>query len=315
MTTEDLQIRPYQPADDAPQVMQLMASSLGWTDDPFFEAFFRWKHQDGPWGPSPSWVSVTADGRIVGFRAMMRWQFTRGGTPVTAVRAVDTATDPSFRGRGIFRTLTLHAVEQLAAQGVDMVFNTPNEQSRPGYLKMGWHEVGQLPVRMVPTTPGKLMNLRGARTGADLRSIPTEVGVAAVDVIDRAVPVATAGRLHTQRSPEYLRWRYGLADLHYRAIAGPRGVVIFRLRRRGTAVECVVADLLVRDAQVARSAVRWLRHNSGADYLIGLASDPRPIGGIPIPGQGPMLTWRPLASSWRPELGDFAVSMGDIELF
>ncbi len=30
--------------------------------------------------------------------------------------------------------------------GVDVVFNTPNDQSRPGYLKMGWSEVGRVPV-------------------------------------------------------------------------------------------------------------------------------------------------------------------------
>ena len=63
-----------------------------------------------------------------------------------AVRAVDTATHPDFRGQGVFSALTLGALEELRSDGVAFVFNTPNERSRPGYLKMGWQPVGQVRV-------------------------------------------------------------------------------------------------------------------------------------------------------------------------
>ena len=45
----------------------------------------------------------------------------------------------------MFTKLTMHGLAAMQADGVDFVFNTPNSQSRPGYLKMGWREVGRLP--------------------------------------------------------------------------------------------------------------------------------------------------------------------------
>ena len=34
-----------------------------------------------------------------------------------------------------------------------------------------------------------------------------------------------------------------------------------------------------------------------------------------VPGQGPILTWRALAQTTRPPLGDWDLALGDIELF
>ena len=84
------------------------------------------------------------------FRVLMRWEFVEHGRVVHAVRAVDTATHPDYQGRGIFTRLTLHALDELRHE-IDFVFNTPNDQSRPGYLKMGWQVVGRLPTAVRPT--------------------------------------------------------------------------------------------------------------------------------------------------------------------
>jgi hypothetical protein len=39
--------------------------------------------------------------------------------------------------------LTRAAIEEVRDQA-QLIFNTPNEKSRPGYLKMGWKEVGRI---------------------------------------------------------------------------------------------------------------------------------------------------------------------------
>src|SRR5699024_2674537 len=128
----------------------LARETLGWGDDDRHRQLFRWKHDENEFGPSPRWVAVAGD-RVVGFRTMMRWRFRHPShRPLTAVRAVDTATAPDFQGRGIFRSLTMTAIEQLQEQHVDFVFNTPNDQSLPGYLKMGWTELGRPPVAVAP---------------------------------------------------------------------------------------------------------------------------------------------------------------------
>ena len=67
-----------------------------------------------------------------------------------AVRAVDTATDPGWRRRGLFSELTRQLVEEVRRDGTAFVFNTPGASSRPGYLKLGWQEVGRLPLLVRP---------------------------------------------------------------------------------------------------------------------------------------------------------------------
>ena len=107
------------------------------------------------------WVATDGD-KIVGLRAFMRWEFVRGGEVLHAVRAVDTATHPDYQGKGLFTAMTMHGLDVIKDDGIDFVFNTPNDKSRPGYLKMGWQEVGKLPVAIRVAGP------RAAREGGEI---------------------------------------------------------------------------------------------------------------------------------------------------
>ena len=57
---------------------------------------------------------------------------------------------------------------------------------------------------------------------------------------------------------------------------------------------------------------RMLRQ-TGADYAIGLRTGPD-SGLLPLLGQGPQLTTRPLAAS-PPAPGDWTLTLADVELF
>ena len=70
------------------------------------------------------------------------------------------------------------------------MFNTPNDQSRPGYLKMGWQLVGRLPVLARPRSPAALARLARARTPADKWSQPADAGLPVHDVLADPAPVA-----------------------------------------------------------------------------------------------------------------------------
>lgn len=318
-----MKIRPVTPADE-PEILGLLQSSLGWLADEDHKRFYRWKHVENPFGPSYGWVAVDG-GRVIGLRLFMRWEFQSGQKVLPAVRAVDTATHHDYRGRGIFRQLTLHGLEELQRDGVAFVFNTPNDQSRPGYLSMGWKEVGRLPVRVRPRSPSVLSRLLRARVPAELSSLPTDIGVSAGDVLaERAVAEQLADapqardpqRVATNRTAAYLAWRYGHEPLAYRALAPSgepdEGLVIVRLRRRGPTTEAVVADVLghVRSGQ---QATRELWH-AGTDHFIALAGTPGLPMALPVPRLGPLLTTRPLTSSAPTTVKAWNLSMGDIEL-
>jgi GNAT superfamily N-acetyltransferase len=64
----------------------------------------------------------------------------------SSTASFDTATHPDYQGRGIFTRLRTSSLETLRERGVAHVCNTPHEQTLPGHLKMGWQQVGKLPV-------------------------------------------------------------------------------------------------------------------------------------------------------------------------
>ncbi|WP_020378555.1 GNAT family N-acetyltransferase [Candidatus Microthrix parvicella] len=320
-------------ADDRPAIIELCRQSLGWKAGDPNEAFFEWKHDHNPFGPSPTWVAEDDNGTLVGLRTFLRWRFRRpDGTTINAVRAVDTATHPDWQGRGIFSRLTLGALDDLRDDGVDCVFNTPNDKSRPGYLKMGWHEVGKVPVSVRLTGLRSIPKLAGARTAAAMWSDESSVGLPADEVLaDRdgvealLTRIGNGSRISTDRTPEFLHWRYRFAALRYRAVSLGRGVedglVVFRVRRRGTATEATICEVLVPKGTSTRTAWKALK-GSGVDYLLkGSATQGRlhladaRQGFVPVPALGPILTWRPVAHPMVPTLDQLALGLGDIELF
>ena len=72
-------------------------------------------------------------------------------------------------------------------------------------------------------------------------------------------------------------------------------------------------EQLVPDRRTGAALVRRLLKESEADYAIGLRTGPS-AGLLPLPGQGPLLTTRPLAAS-PPSPGAWALTLGDVELF
>jgi GNAT superfamily N-acetyltransferase len=336
-TKPAIAVRPYAPGDEAALLELLRVTLGGGPTGRRPPEFFRWKHHENPFGSSLMLVAES-EGRLIGLRAFMRWRFEGGGSSFEAVRAVDTATHPDFQGMGVFSRLTLAALEALEDQ-VDLVFNTPNGASRPGYLKMGWREVGRVPIVVRVRRPLRLA--RGLR--APSGRLPAEPAVAAEPadrVLARTEPVegllATArsddGRLRTPRDLRYLRWRYGSAPLlGYRAVTEEtggalRGLAIFRVRPRGSAWESTVAEVLVPadDRDAARRLLRRVARAASVDHLT-LHAPPRTAtagtaagaGFLPAPG-GMALVVKPLRDGIRPDptgLRSWALSLGDLEVF
>jgi len=325
--TEPIEVR-RATLDDLPAILALARRTLGWSGGDADERFFRWKHLENPFGESPMWVA-TDGGSVVGFRTFMRWELSRrDGSRFRAVRAVDTATDPDHQGQGIFRRLTLHGLTELEDDDVALVFNTPNDKSLPGYLQMGWEIAGRAPVWVRPTTLASWWQLAGARTAASLLPIEMHVGERPADVMTDDLSLARlVGRLPehrgltTRRTPEYLRWRYGNEALRYRVVLHSStiddGFAVFHLRRRGRAVEATICDVLVpaETPSVEHELVGRIGELTRADYLLRVDARRRVRGFLPLPGVGPLVTFRGLDGREVPGRRDLAFTMGDLELF
>lgn len=228
MTSVDYSIQPL--SDEAlPAALALLDGALrpGHTRD-----WYQWKHVAAPAGPSWGWVAV-AGTSVIGVRLIMRWPLLVDGRGVVAARMVDTATCRAHRGSGVFRTLTLAALESLreAADPPRFVMNTPNAQSRPGYSRMGWTLLPPIPHAYHMIVP----RLRGPRVEEDF---PLEQW-----------PESDHPGIHTARSGSYMRWRYQLPPrgtyrwMRLRESQAPNGLV-YRVRSARGVRLLLVMELL-----------------------------------------------------------------------
>ena len=315
MQSEALVFRQAVP-EDRPAILRVAVRALGWQGDERDREFFAWKHDGNPFGVSPAWVATAGD-EIVGFRTFLRWELAQGPDRLRMARAVDTATDPDHQGKGIFRSLTQNAVAELTSAGFAGIFNTPNSQSRPGYLKMGWTELGRPALGARPRGLLAAVRMARSREPAAKWSESIRVGQPAADALSGSSLGTLLATLPppagwaTPRTPQYLRWRYGFHPLHYRAFEVRDGLAVFRVRRRGPSREIALCEWLAPDPD--RRALARLVQAAG-DYVVACGLDVA-HGLLPLPRQGPVMTWRPLSRATVPVLGDLALGLGDLELF
>lgn len=306
---------------DLPEIVALLKLSIGETLTPKTETYFSWKHEQNPFGRSKVLLWIE-NGKIVGLRAFMHWRWVSASQQILAVRAVDTATDPAFQGKGIFKKLTLQAVEECKAEGVHMVFNSPNPISMQGYLKMGWSEAGRLPLylgigSLLPRTYSDTFvnSIYDEYTVSNvLKTFPQDWSIKNTDTV-----------LYTPLDRQFLQWRYcdcPVAKYGAVAIPGKFGF-IFRIKKLKGFMELRICEAWTEDSaeaeKLARAAFKKLLTKlkpfviSSADTPLYLSGN-RKIGNFYGPlKKGPVITIRPLAmenlnnfaqfNNWQPSLG------------
>lgn len=307
--------------EDVPQIVALLRASLGEELLPKSELFWNWKHVKNPFGNSPLAVAIHND-KIVGVRAFMQWRWEGDGKSFRALRAVDTAVHPDYQGFGIFTKLTLGLIDTCRKEGFDLVFNTPNDKSRPGYLKMGWVAKGKLPIR--------IRFVAGIGRSSSMESLLTPVDSAVDLFFEKDFSAQAGGSLCTPVSKEYLLWRYhqvpgqqyfGWTDRNKSLL------VIVRVKKKKWASEIRIVGIISRrDGNEASSMSEFINtiRKGGPSYLSCTPHDDESVNAalsrnffLPALRLGPVVTIRKIpdtfdvdsfVAQWRP-------AMGDMELF
>ena len=164
--------------------------------------WYRWKHCEGPWGPSVGVAAVDRSGPI-GVRLLLPWRLRRGEASFTGHRATEAATVPRAQGRGVFTALNRWMMEEMRS---DLIFSTPNLNSRGGYLKLGWHEIARVPHRWE---------------------------VASRPFSDAVVTATSQDALRTDWDPDALQWRSDpRCGRTYQAVRADDAVLYYRVLRR-----------------------------------------------------------------------------------
>jgi len=225
---------------DIPAIVALLQLSLGESLIKKSSESWNYKHVDNPFGVSQVLLAFEGD-ILVGVRAFMKWQWQLGDEVWNAYRAVDTATHPDYQGKGIFKKLTLQALDEIKKEGETFVFNTPNNNSRPGYLKMGWQIIDAIELAVVPTILYAIpyfflkVKLENAISTAQLNQLCNTYNR---DLSEKKV-------IFTPKSSAYLKWRYEENPLQdYVIFSSNDCYTVFYIKRHGLFNELRVVETI-----------------------------------------------------------------------
>ena len=104
----------------------------------YTKEYWHWKYQMNPFGDSVGWIAVDNKTKnVIGVRILWKWLMQYNKKLVNCYQAVDTATHPLYQRKGVFSALIKEAIDYITINKF-LIFNFPNRNSLPGYLKFGW---------------------------------------------------------------------------------------------------------------------------------------------------------------------------------
>ncbi len=304
---------------DIPEIVEVLKASLGEDQLQLSEEVWRYKHINNPFGKSIVLVAIE-NGQIIGIRAFMRWQWQQGEKQFSALRAVDTATHPEHQGKGIFKKLTLKAVKLAGQNGDHFIFNTPNEKSRPGYLKMGWEQVGKINIGIKPS----LGFLKFKKPINDY-SISKQISQHEIDELCHKwiKNLTEKPRLFTPKTAEMLKWRYEENPLQaYEIIADSGYYLACYVKNKGRLKELRITECIFDQQTINLKEIKRIikvLEDKFKPHLISYSPKLLQLSGREG-NFGPVLTFNSLNlmdSDKRSfsKIENWNYSVGDLELF
>jgi GNAT superfamily N-acetyltransferase len=254
----ELQPVAYEPSrrDDVRELMEEVFGAVASAEE------FDWWHERNPAGRRV--FSVVLDGgRIAGASGMSFHRMVLGGEETEVAFALDAATHPDYRGRGLWSALELRNEEECARLGAPAVLGFTNPMAGPILVgKLGWRDLTWLRFWARPL-------LRRGVGRLPVGVEPLERFGPETDEVYRA---ARAGLpAHVVRTADHLNWRYLDSPRGYRAFVARRDgraegyAVLGHKRYEGREVG-TLADFLVRPG-AGRAARRLLRAAAGSVEL------------------------------------------------
>ncbi|HEV2974710.1 MAG TPA: GNAT family N-acetyltransferase [Solirubrobacteraceae bacterium] len=319
---------------DLPAVVELLRTAFGtWPqeiDSMSADAFFRWKHEQCPFGESLRVVAL--DGaRVVGFVSLLPWRLRFGERVVPTMRGTDIAVHPDYRRHGASLAL-IEAIgaerERLHPDAFGFTWANPNKLSFSRTIKAGSDDAGALPAYVSVHVPTRLRGPFGHARRRVSSYPPIEAPLAA-DVLAPGVDARLLSRssrhrprLETIKDVEYLRWRYGrLGEYRALTLGDGEGLAIFRAYQRLGYRVVDVCELLIAPERrrTARKLLRAVRRACATELVTASFRSPSfaaACGYLRAPG-GAVVTARMLRENVTPDPRDrdaWALSLGDLEL-
>ncbi len=220
----ELQIREINYEKDINVIIDLIRKNL---NENFSRDFFLWKHFYNPYGKSYGLLGLH-NGKIIGLRMFMFWEFydSKNDRIIRAIRPVDTFTDLNYRGKGVFKKLTLEGLSN-CKDSYDIVFNTPNENSLPGNLRMGWRKIsntGKFKIGILNPF-SKFISLKRNKIN---------------DI--KFNNYSDHDYIETNKTSQFIKWRY--SDNQYNSITYKNTTVIYTINKLKGFKSIIINDII-----------------------------------------------------------------------
>jgi hypothetical protein len=134
-------------------------------------------------------ATARCDGKLVAMNGLIPIEIWESGKPTLAWMSCDTATHPDYQGQGLFKKCVSALEDSLPSE--TFLFGFPNQNSMPGFIKMGWRCLAEVDLYFSSRILGR-------------KRLATIIGVD----IDSIV-VNSPNHNGIVKSREYLLWRYG----------------------------------------------------------------------------------------------------------
>jgi GNAT superfamily N-acetyltransferase len=196
---------------------------------------FAWWFERNPAGEGI--VSLAVDeGEVVGVAAMSFFRTALNGAETRLAIPVNVATDPRYRGQGVFSTLERENEAAAAESGSPLTVTFPNGASYPIFMsRLGWIDLPRLRLWARPLRAGAVGRYvlgKSGQEGGMRERDPAQRTIRGLEVrlVDRFGPdldelgrsAATGYGSHFVRDAEYFNWRYLDSPRDYRCFGAYR---------------------------------------------------------------------------------------------
>lgn len=98
--------------------------------------YTRWQYWENPFARARSWIAE-ADGEVVAHWAAVPVPMVLDGRETLGAKGVDGATNPAFRGRGLFSGVGARMMRDAGEHGIGAILTHPNPDAAPGAERAG----------------------------------------------------------------------------------------------------------------------------------------------------------------------------------
>lgn len=318
-TSKNISLRIWDYNNDADKIDSfLLSASLAHKIPIKSREWFRWKFEESPYGKAV--LACAFDGnQVVGCVGFGMGQMTYGVEDIKCALSYENFVHPQYQGCHIFTKLIKLAEIECQQQGVDILYNFPNHNSFPGYVKKGW-----VP-KKISSYKIKLCNLvKCIRYFFDLKKgfIPLDSNLEHVRQYNIPAFCATReeGVFIPQWTNEYLKWRFQTFKVgNYWIYENGEVFAIARFGMRGHLKEAEILHIQGHQRAITKSdwkkVLKDLTQNTGVDFIGVSASLEHPISAftkcfIPVPSKS-HFTYKVLSDKIK--IDDFKMYKCDID--